>query len=122
LEKHEKDKTENFVQAVDASYESRPDLTSAYKEPRSPMEMEIAQIWESLLGIRSIGLEDDFFELGGHSLLATQVLSRIEYKYQIKISLKEIFYEFTISKIVEILNSKMNQLEFHTLLRKWGLL
>ncbi|MCG8923275.1 type I polyketide synthase [Lentzea sp. CC55] len=37
----------------------------------------ITGIWQELLGIASIGPDDDYFELGGHSLLATQILARI---------------------------------------------
>ena len=34
-------------------------------------------MWQELLGIEGIGIDDDFFEMGGHSLLATQVVARL---------------------------------------------
>lgn len=45
----------------------------------SPLEIEIAELWERLLGRGDIGPEDDFFELGGDSLLATQMLIELEH-------------------------------------------
>jgi thioesterase domain-containing protein/acyl carrier protein len=38
----------------------------------------LAELWEEMIDVRPIGIEDDFFELGGDSLLAVSLLTRIE--------------------------------------------
>jgi aspartate racemase len=43
-----------------------------------PTQFLLTQIWEELLDIRPIGIQDDFFDLGGHSLLALGMLARLE--------------------------------------------
>jgi amino acid adenylation domain-containing protein len=53
----------------------RPD---PFVAPRSPLEHQIAGIWEQLFGLAPIGATDDFFDLGGDSLLAAALVSAIE--------------------------------------------
>jgi amino acid adenylation domain-containing protein len=43
------------------------------REPRTPAERGLAEIWRRLLGLEQVGLDDNFFELGGHSLLALKL-------------------------------------------------
>jgi len=49
-----------------------------YVAPRDPLELQITQLWESLLGRSRIGVTDNFFELGGKSLIALQMVSQIQ--------------------------------------------
>ncbi|AEI67116.1 non-ribosomal peptide synthetase [Corallococcus macrosporus] len=49
----------------------------AYLPPRDALELEVAQLFEELLGVSPIGVTGDFFELGGHSLLAVRLVSML---------------------------------------------
>ncbi|MFG2058176.1 amino acid adenylation domain-containing protein [Micromonospora sp. NPDC048930] len=49
----------------------------ALVEPRDDTERALAAIWSEVLGVDTLGIDDDFFDLGGHSMLATQVVARI---------------------------------------------
>ncbi len=68
-----------------------------YLLPRDNLERQLAQIWEQLLNIKPIGIEDDFFELGGHSLLAVQLFSQIEKIIGRQLPLATLFQSPTIS-------------------------
>jgi len=55
--------------------------------PRNAVEKRMAGIWASILGVDSVGVNDDFFELGGHSLLALRLLVQVEQEFGVKIPL-----------------------------------
>jgi acyl carrier protein len=46
------------------------------REP-TQLEQDLARIWQDVLGVPSIGVNDDFFDLGGHSLMALELASRV---------------------------------------------
>lgn len=54
----------------------RPDLPTAYVEPRSPAEEAIAGVWAEALGLEQVGVHDNFFELGGSSLIGMEIIAR----------------------------------------------
>src|SRR5207302_2940617 len=45
---------------------------------KGSLESQLVKLWEAILSIRSIGIDDDSFELGGDSLLAARLFARIE--------------------------------------------
>jgi acyl transferase domain-containing protein len=57
---------------------ARPDLPSDLVLPRNTAEQAIAAIWEELLCIEKVGINDNFFDLGGHSLLVGRLTNRLK--------------------------------------------
>lgn len=53
------------------------DASTELVAPRNDVERLLATIWSEILGVETLGIDDDFFDLGGHSMLATQVVARI---------------------------------------------
>ncbi len=48
----------------------------AFVAPRDATEHALADLWREVLGVDSIGADDDFFALGGHSLVAVRLRRR----------------------------------------------
>jgi amino acid adenylation domain-containing protein len=76
---------------------SRPQLEEKYLAPQTPLEQEIANIWEQVLKVKGVGAHDNFFALGGHSLLATQVISRVNELLQVEMPLRDLFEQPTVA-------------------------
>jgi amino acid adenylation domain-containing protein len=70
-----------------------------YTAPRTAMEAALATIWEELLGVDSISINDNFFERGGHSLIAVRAISAIRKQMDIEVSIAEIFDYPTIGSL-----------------------
>jgi acyl transferase domain-containing protein/acyl carrier protein len=81
----------------------RPALGVAYVAPRDEVEQAVTGIWQSLLGIEQIGVEDNFFDLGGHSLLATQLVSRVRDTFQLELSLRDFFEVPTVAHLAVLI-------------------
>ncbi|WP_437621815.1 FkbM family methyltransferase [Sorangium sp. So ce1151] len=57
----------------------------------SATEEKLAEIWQKLLPIESVGRYDSFFNLGGNSLIATRLLLRISRAFNVKLSLRRLY-------------------------------
>ncbi|MCX6045377.1 MAG: AMP-binding protein, partial [Chloroflexi bacterium] len=56
---------------------SRPALATAYAPPRTALEQHLVALWQEVLNITPIGIEDNFLELGGDSLRAMLLMNRL---------------------------------------------
>jgi hypothetical protein len=70
----------------------RPDVGSEYRAPTTPLESWLANLWQDLLEIDVVGVDDDFIELGGHSLLATHLTAEIAGEFGVFVKAR-MFYE-----------------------------
>ena len=79
---------------------------------KTPLESRLSKIWEAILGVKSIGIQDNFFDLGGHSLLVTKLIGRIADEFGVELSVKVIFESPTIRRQTqEIVNMKLIDFE-----------
>ncbi|HZI32791.1 MAG TPA: amino acid adenylation domain-containing protein, partial [Candidatus Binatia bacterium] len=72
-----------------------------YVAPHDDMEARLATIWEEVLGVHPVGIEDHFFDLGGHSLLAVRLAARIEKAFGKKILVAAIFQSPTVRQLAK---------------------
>lgn len=60
---------------------------------KTPVEHVLVDIWQEVLGLDEVGVEDEFVFLGGSSLLATQVASRLRSVFPVDLPMNVILAE-----------------------------
>ena len=84
------------LRAIDPAPEPRQASPIA---PRDSLEYRLLKIWEEVLSISPIGMDDDFFDLGGDSLQSIMLLASIEATLNRKLSLSELYEAPTIARL-----------------------
>jgi acyl transferase domain-containing protein len=73
----------------------------------SSVQRALAQVWQEILGVATVGLHDDFFRLGGHSLVGTQVISRVREAFEIDVSLRDLFESPTVAQMAQLIETRI---------------
>lgn len=77
--------------------------TEQKKEPQTELETTLCALFEEVLSIEQVGIDEDFFRLGGHSILATQLLLKIRHELRVNISISMIFEYPTVELLAAVL-------------------
>ncbi|TCP59048.1 amino acid adenylation domain-containing protein [Tumebacillus sp. BK434] len=92
--------------ALPAPELTTPDNQAAYLAPATPLEEKLAGLYEQVLGIGRVGVQDSFFELGGHSLLATRLLAKVLTELQAEVPVSILFQHPTVSGLAQWLEQQ----------------
>ncbi|MEO3848392.1 SDR family NAD(P)-dependent oxidoreductase [Streptomyces sp. B8F3] len=92
--------------ALPGATHPRPHLPTPYAAPRTPREQAVADVWQEVLGLDRVGVDDDFFALGGHSLAAVQIGTRLKSRLGTELDLRAFFERPTVAHTVEVLDSR----------------
>jgi NAD(P)-dependent dehydrogenase (short-subunit alcohol dehydrogenase family)/acyl carrier protein len=85
----------------------RPALQTIFISPDSELEKRIAEIWQSLLGMNAVGINDNLFELGGDSLLGIQLLSRVRSALAVDLRPADFFRSPTVAGLAALVETKL---------------
>jgi aspartate racemase len=75
----------------------------------SQLERTLGELWQRILQVPHVGLDDNFFDLGGDSLLLVAVHSNLQKILQTEISLTDLFEFATIRKLAQHLGHLESQ-------------
>jgi amino acid adenylation domain-containing protein len=75
--------------------------THEYNPPRTDHEKSLVTIWEEVLDVSPLGIDNNFFELGGHSLLAIRVIARVREIFAVELLLHHLLEFPTVVSLAE---------------------
>ncbi|NJQ97259.1 MAG: hypothetical protein HC784_05380 [Hydrococcus sp. CSU_1_8] len=67
--------------------------------PRTEIERIIADVWQQVLSVKNLSVNDNFFAIGGNSLAAIQIITKLQEIFQIKILLRNLTTSPTIAEL-----------------------
>jgi acyl-CoA synthetase (AMP-forming)/AMP-acid ligase II/acyl carrier protein len=85
--------------ALPAPEPQRPELGTPYAAPRTPAERALTAVWQQVLRVKEVGMNDSFFSLGGNSLQLVQLLGFMSTAFTRKVSIAELFQYPTVRSL-----------------------
>ncbi len=89
--------------ALAASPEHKADAVMAM----TPTQQLLSTIFEQVLSLDQVWLDENFFELGGHSLLATQVISRARELFSVELTVRALFEQPTVRGLSAVVDDQV---------------
>ena len=86
---------------------ARPQLQLPAAAPRNQTEKITAGIWQAVVGVDPVGIDDNFFDLGGNSLLAVQIISRIYDEFHIELPLQLMWEAPTVAALAHHIDTAL---------------
>ncbi|CBN58601.1 MULTISPECIES: non-ribosomal peptide synthetase [Kamptonema] len=84
-------------------------LETTYIAPQTELEQAIATVWQQVLNLEKVGVDDNFFDLGGHSLLMAQAHSKLCEVVDRDVSMIQMFKYPTISSLAKYLSQEESE-------------
>jgi thioesterase domain-containing protein len=84
------------------------EVSSATLTPRNRTELQLAAIWEQVLGVASIGVRDNFFDLADTRCWRCQIFRAVEQTFGARLPMSRLLQAPTIESFAEMLSQEIN--------------
>jgi FkbM family methyltransferase len=87
-----------------AGASARPVFGTAFAAPGTDRERGLAEIWQRVLQVENLGIDDNFFDLGGTSLLGLEVVRQVRSWLGVELSPVAVFEAPTVRSLARQLD------------------
>lgn len=98
-------------QALPEPGTTRPLPSATLVPPRDDLERDLVRIWQNVLSVRPIGVDDDLFELGGSSLDAARMLIVLEEDRGVYLPMAVLIDARTPAELAAVLRQRSNTVD-----------
>lgn len=77
-----------------------------YRAPNNDIEQYLATLWETLLSVEQIGVNEDFFALGGNSLQAFRVVQRVRKELGVRIEIRDVLENSELRNLAALIETR----------------
>ena len=80
-----------------------------HKPPRNKTEETLADAWQGILGLESVGIGDNFFDVGGDSIKAIRLISRINERLNSNLKIVDLYTNRTIGELAGLIDREESE-------------
>ncbi|MEM6773078.1 MAG: thioesterase domain-containing protein, partial [Bacteroidota bacterium] len=73
-------------------------VTAGYSPPATPLEEQLAKLWQRVLGVDAVGRNDNFFAIGGDSLKSIRIIAGAK-KMGLEVAPHHLFNHQTVAEL-----------------------
>jgi thioesterase domain-containing protein/acyl carrier protein len=79
---------------------------SEFIAPRDEMEQAMCEVWQDVLSVAHVGVQDNFFDLGGQSLLAVELITETEKRVGKELPVNILYKYPTIAQLCKFIREE----------------
>lgn len=109
-----------LMEAVRARTRRPRGLSGRPVPPANEVEHQLLQLWQEVLNVDGLGVEDDYFALGGTSLLTARMFAEIKQRFGVQLRLTAILDAPTVRSLALLLSPQRERSEVLVELKRGG--
>lgn len=110
----------DVLSAMSKSNMRRRELPGAVTLPATEAERAMLAIWEEVLGLEGLGVNDDYADAGGTSLLAARLFALVSQRFGVRLPLTTILEHTTVRRLAAVVDQDRSQVTSLVELRRGG--
>lgn len=80
---------------------------AVYTPPKNPLEERLVALWGDVLGISTVGTDDDFLDAGGESVTVMRILHSLEEEFGVSMEMRRFMDALTVRQLAELIRPSL---------------